>query len=70
MISMPAIVQAGRPKRLEAQHGTRKPFYCAIILLDDIIETGYPLHAHTAGLPQLMELYGIWSRAIACLVKR
>jgi len=51
MISMPAIVQAGRPKRLEAQHGTREPFYCAIILLDDIIETGYPLHAHTAGLP-------------------
>lgn len=35
---MPAIVQAGRLKRLEAQHGTREPFYCAMILFDDIIE--------------------------------
>jgi hypothetical protein len=29
---------AGRPTRLEARHGTREPFYSAMILLDDIIE--------------------------------
>jgi hypothetical protein len=28
----------GRPKRLEAQHRTREPFHCAMVLLDDIID--------------------------------
>ena len=28
---------AGRPKRLEAQHGTRQSFHCAMVLLHDVI---------------------------------
>src|SRR5262245_35246737 len=29
---------ASRPKRLEAQHGTSKPFHCPMVLLHKIIE--------------------------------
>ena len=29
---------AGRPKGLEPQHGTREPFYCAMILFHNVIE--------------------------------
>ncbi len=29
---------AGRPKGLETQHGTRQPFPCPMVLLDDVIE--------------------------------
>ena len=29
---------AGRPKGLEAEHGTREPFYCSMVLLHDVIK--------------------------------
>jgi hypothetical protein len=28
----------GGPKGLEAEHGTRQPFHCPMVLLDDVIE--------------------------------